>query len=152
MATKRYPEPKLWYPKNPKKYKGDVNNIWVRSSWEKKILDWLDKNENVLEYSSEEVIVPYKSPVDGKYHRYFLDAYAKIKSSNGSVAEYLIEVKPYKQTIEPQVKKRITKAYINEVYTWGINSAKWEAAKEYCRKRNMKFVILTEKEIFGLNG
>lgn len=148
---RKYPTPKKWYPKNPQKYRGDINNIWVRSSWELKVLKWLDQNENVLEYSSEEVVINYKSPIDGKYHRYFLDAYAKIKSSDGKISEYLIEIKPYKQTIEPEVKKRVTKSYINEVYTWGINSAKWKAAEEYCRDRKWTFKILTEKQIFGLN-
>lgn len=152
MANRKYPEPKLWRPKNLKKYKGDFNDIWVRSSWEQKVYQWLDRNDNVLEWSSEEIYVPYRSPIDGKYHRYFLDAYAKMKNADGKVTEYLIEIKPYKQTIEPQVKKRITKTYINEVYTWGINSAKWKAAEEYCRDRKWSFIKLTEKEIFGLNA
>jgi hypothetical protein len=148
MQKKSYPKPKQWYPKNPKKYIGDVNNIWYRSSWEKKVLNWLDNNPNVIEYSSEEIKIPYLSPIDSKYHTYYPDVYAKIKNNQGKIVEYLIEIKPYAQTIEPEVKKRITKTYINEVYTWGINSAKWKFAKEFCRKRNWEFKFLTEKDIF----
>lgn len=148
MKKKSYPDPKRWYPKNPKKYIGDADNIWYRSSWEKKVLIWLDNNPNVIEYSSEEVVIPYISPIDSKWHRYFVDFYAKVKNNQGQIVEYLIEVKPYAQTIEPQVKKRVTKGYINEVYNWGINSAKWKAAREYCRKRNLQFRIMTEKDIF----
>lgn len=83
---------------------------------------------------------------------YFVDAYAEIRSSDGKIVEYLIEIKPYNQTKEPEVKKRITKNYINEVYTWGINSSKWKAANQYCKDRGWTFKILTEREIFGLNG
>lgn len=151
-SNKGYPKPKPWKPKNLKKYKGDFNNIWVRSSWETKVFKWLDSNENVLSWSSEEIVIPYLSPIDGKYHRYFVDAYAEIRSSDGKIVEYLIEIKPYNQTKEPEVKKRITKNYINEVYTWGINSSKWKAANQYCKDRGWTFKILTEREIFGLNG
>ncbi len=144
--AKGYPKPKQWFPKNPQKYRGDPNNIWVRSSWERRVLNHMDLNPNVIEYSSEEVVIPYLSPIDGKYHRYFVDVYAKIKT-NDVIKEYLIEIKPYDQTIEPKPQKRITKSYANEVYRWSINCSKWKAAKEYCRKRNIEFKLLTEKDI-----
>jgi len=60
----------------------------------------------------------------------------------------MIEVKPYGQTHAPKAQKRLTKKYLNEVKTWGVNQAKWEAAMEYCKDRNWKFQILTEKELF----
>jgi hypothetical protein len=144
-----YPEPKKWFPKNPKKYKGDVHNIWVRSSWEQKVLEWFDINPNVLEYSSEEIVIPYISPIDNRPHRYFVDVYAKMKKINGKIEEYLIEIKPYHQTQQPKYKNRITKTYINEVCTWGVNSAKFEAAKKFCRQRGWIFKILTEQELFN---
>lgn len=147
--TKSYPKPRLWYPKNPQKYKGDVNNIWYRSSWELRVLKWLDNNPNVIEYSSEEIKVPYISPIDGQYHNYYPDVIAKVKKYDGSIAIYMIEIKPYAQTLEPKPKKRITKTYINEVYTYGVNKEKWKAAIQYCKKRNWTFKILTEK---GENG
>ena len=133
---------------NREKYKGDPNNIVYRSSWELRVQKWLDRNPNVIEWSSEECIIPYISPIDNRQHRYFIDFYAKVKKQDGTIASYLIEVKPYKQTIEPQVKKRITKTYIKEVSEWGVNSAKWRAAREYCRKNGFEFKILTEKELF----
>jgi len=139
----------IYIPKNPQKYRGDVSNIIFRSSWEKKVQIWLDQNENVIEWSSEEHVVPYISPVDNKHHRYFLDFYAKVKKMDGTIAEYLIEVKPYAQTQAPVPKSRVTKNYINEVCTWGVNSAKWKAAQEFCKKRGWEFKILTENELFG---
>lgn len=148
MAEKSYPKPKLCSIKNKHKYKGDPYNIISRSSWETKVIKWMDNNDNVLEWNSEEIFIPYISPVDGKQHRYFVDFFAKIKNANGEINSYLIEVKPYKQTIEPEVKKRISKSYINEVCTWGVNSAKWTAARSYCKHRGWNFLILTEKDMF----
>jgi hypothetical protein len=113
---------------------------------------WLDGHKDVLKYSSEELAVPYKSPIDGKWHRYFPDFIVKMKDKNGRMQTLMIEVKPHKQTMEPKKKEKITKAYINEVHTWGVNSAKWKAAEEYCKDRGWKFTTMTEKHIYGLNS
>ena len=133
--------------KNPKKYIGDHTNVIYRSSWELKFLSWCDNNPNVVGFCSEEVVIPYKSPIDGKYHRYFVDCLAKMKTSSGQIKTYLIEIKPDKQTRPPEPKKRVTKQYINEVATWGINEAKWKAAHEYCLDRGWEFKIITEHDL-----
>lgn len=132
--------------KNIKKYKGDYNEIIYRSSWELKCMMNFDKDPDVLEWSSETIIIPYVSPIDNKVHRYFVDFYVKRKTPNGTETS-LIEVKPLRETKEPVRKKKINKTYINEVMTWGVNQAKWEAASKFCKERNWKFVILTEKEL-----
>lgn len=108
---------------------------------------WCDTNKNVLEWSSEEVFVAYKSPLDNKYHRYFVDFKIKTLNKNGDVETHLVEIKPQYKTVEPKIPKRKTKAYFNEVKDWLINNSKWEAAEEYCRDRNWKFMIMTEKEL-----
>ena len=102
-------------PKNPQKYVGDPKNIIYRSSWEVKVMDWLDRNDDVISWQSEETIVPYKSPVDGKWHRYFPDFLVKVKTKDGKFKTMMLEVKPKKQTLPPEPRKRITKQYINEV-------------------------------------
>jgi hypothetical protein len=129
--------------KNKEKYRGDPNTITYRSSWELKWLIWLDTNPSVLEFSSEEIIVPYKSPVDGKWHRYFTDVFMKIQSKDGTIKTFLVEIKPYNQTIEPKPKKRVTKGYITEVTTWAVNQAKWKAAIEYCKDRKWEFIVMS---------
>lgn len=138
-------------PKNPKKYIGDPTNIICRSSWERKVCIYLDENTNILEWRSEEIAIPYISPLDNRYHRYFPDFIIKAKLPDGKTQTMMIEVKPKQQTKEPQKKKRITKAYITEVTTWGVNQAKWKAAEEYCLDRGWIFKILTEDEIFRNN-
>jgi hypothetical protein len=136
-----------YQPKNPQKYRGDVTNIIYRSLWERKFLIYCDTNENVIEYASEEICLPYRSPIDNKIHRYFPDFYIKVKESNGEIKKYLIEIKPKKQTTEPIPQKRKTKGYIYEVYEYAKNQAKWKAAEEFCKDRQWEFKVLTENEL-----
>jgi hypothetical protein len=134
-------------PKNPSKYKGNPTNIIFRSLWERKLMVHLDENKSVIQWSSEEIAIPYISPLDNRYHRYFPDFYVKGIDENGKLVEMLIEVKPKKETIEPKKKKRVTKQYITEVTTWGKNQAKWKAAEDYCSDRGWQFKIMTEDHL-----
>ena len=138
-------------PKNPTKYMGDPTNIIYRSGWELKLMSYLDTHVNVLQWSSEEVVIPYKSPIDGRRHRYFPDFYLEQINTNGIKEKILNEVKPKYQTIPPVVQttktKKPTKRYINEVKTWGINQAKWIAAEEFCKDRGWKFQIMHEDHL-----
>ena len=134
-------------PKYPEKYRGDPTNIIYRSLWERNCMRYFDQNPKVLKWSSEEVIVPYKSPIDGRYHRYFPDFLIRVKNKQGVLETIMIEVKPFKETKEPKPQTRLTKKYLYEVKTWGINKSKWEAAIEFCKDRKWKFMIITEKEL-----
>lgn len=134
-------------PRNPDKYKGDPTNIIYRSSWELKLMMYLDSHKSVLKWSSEEIAIPYISPIDGKVHRYFPDFLVTKINKEGKKETVLIEVKPFEQTKPPKKKEKLTKRYITEVKTWGINEAKWKAAKEYCKDRGWGFHIFTEKEL-----
>ncbi len=134
-------------PKNPQKYIGDHKNIIYRSSWEAKVMDWLDKNPNIISWASEELTVPYISPVDSRWHRYFPDFIVKVKSRDGKLKTLMLEVKPKRQTMEPAPRKRITKQYINEVTTYGVNQAKWKYATEFCLDRGWEFQIITEDHL-----
>jgi hypothetical protein len=137
----------IFRPKNPKKYIGDPNNIVYRSSWECKIMHWFDQNDDVVSWASEELVVPYKSPIDNRFHRYFPDFIVKVKTRDGTMKTLMIEVKPKKQTIPPEPKKRVTKQYVTEVTTYGVNKAKWKAAHEYCLDRGWEFKIMTEEHL-----
>ena len=136
-----------YQPSFPKKYKGDWRNIIYRSLWERKFMVYCDKNENILEWGSEEIALPYRSPLDNRIHRYFPDFYIKVKERGGKIKKYIIEVKPKKQTIEPKVQKKVTKGYIYEVREYARNQAKWKAAREFCEDRKLEFKIMTEKEL-----
>jgi predicted P-loop ATPase len=133
-------------PKNPSKYKGDASNIIWRSTWEQRVMRWLDLSHNVIWWSSEELVIKYQNPIDKKIHRYFPDFVAHVKTTDGSKKTYVLEVKPYKQTIKPE-QKRKTKRLIEETMTYAINQEKWRAADIFCRENGWEFKVLTEKDL-----
>jgi len=138
----------LYKPKNPIKYEGDSSNIVYRSSWELKFFNWADQNSSVIRWSSEEIIVPYFCPTDNKYHRYFPDAKISVRTKTGVVKTYIIEIKPFAETIEPVARQgKSKKRLLQEVLTWTKNQAKWKAAIEYAADRGWEFKILTEKDL-----
>lgn len=108
-----------------------------------------DADPRYIEWSSEELIVPYRCRTDNRIHRYFPDFVVKVKRGN-VIETCMVEVKPEAQTKEP-VKRKHQKhqTFITEVMTYAKNKSKWEAAEEYCKDRKWKFMILTEKDING---
>ena len=137
-----------YFPTNPKKYRGNPNQIIYRSLWERKVMVYCDKNDAIIEWGSEEVIVPYLSPMDGKLHRYFPDFYMKVRQADGSTKKFIIEVKPKSQCKQPvKNPKRRTTKWFNEVKTFAINQAKWKSAREFCEDKGMEFKIFTEDHI-----
>jgi hypothetical protein len=115
-------------PKNPEKYAGDANKIIWRSTWERRVMHWLDSSTNVIYWGSEELVIPYYDPVSNKKRRYFPDFIVKIRKKDGSVKTHVIEVKPEYQTKQPE-RKRKTQRFINEQITYVINQSKWKAAE-----------------------
>ena len=140
----------LFRPRHPEKYMGDHTNIIYRSSWEARVMNKLDLSDWCIAWASEEMTIPYVSPVDRKVHRYFPDFLIKVKESNGSIKKYMIEIKPKKQTAPPIKPQRQTKKYITEVMTWGVNEAKWKAAQEYCKDHGWQFKLITEADLFKM--
>ena len=137
----------IYRVKNPLKYKGCLTNVVSRSTWERRFMVWADNSPSVLEWGSEETVIPYVNEIDNQYHRYFVDFFIKVKDKEGNVVKYLIEIKPEKFTMPPQKPKRQTKAYLSEVVQYVTNESKWKAARKYCEERGMKFLILNEKHL-----
>ena len=133
-------------PQNPSKYKGDASNIIYRSSWELRVMKYLDENSSVLWWASEELFIPYLSPVDNRPHRYFPDFIVRALNKDKKEVTMVIEVKPEKQT-KPPAQKRKTRQYLNEVVTYAVNEAKWKAANLFCKEHGWEFKILTEKDL-----
>lgn len=146
--------------KNPQKYSGNVRDIQLRSSWEIKFAIMLDKREDVLQWGSETIVIPYlfeSKPNTYTKHRYFTDFWMKVKDKDGNIKEYLIEIKPFHEMKmaleldEIQRPKRLTKSFIRKLHSAMKNKAKWEAAEKYCEQqrmlgKNIEFIILTEKD------
>ena len=135
-------------PKHPEKYIGDVKKIIYRSLWERKFMVYCDTNVNVLEWGSEELAIPYISPVDNRHHRYYPDFWIKVRNKNNRTEVILIEVKPKKQLKPPaKPQHRVSKRYLMEAQTYAVNQAKFKAAESYCKDRRYKFRILTEDHL-----
>jgi hypothetical protein len=136
----------LFKPKNPQKYKGDPNNVVYRSSWELRLMKYLDEHPATIWWASEELPIPYVSPLDNKVHRYFPDFIVRMKRKAGQETTMVLEVKPDAQTKMP-TQKRKTKRYLTEVATFAVNQEKWKAADLFCKEHGWIFKIITEKDL-----
>jgi len=134
-------------PLNRSKYLGNPDNIICRSLWERRVCKYLDNNKNILRWGSEEISIPYYSPADKRWHKYYPDFLIEKKNPNNSTQTLVIEVKPEKQTRPPKPPKRKSRNYIRECLTYEINKSKWKAAEKLCKERGWEFIILTERNI-----
>jgi hypothetical protein len=134
-------------PETPNKYVGNSDNIICRSNWERSFCKYLDKNKNIIRWSSEELKIPYLSSIDKQVHHYYPDFLFEAKKDDSTIETFVVEIKPKKQTAKPAPRKN-KKAYLNECITFEINTCKWEAAKQFCDERGWKFKILTEENLF----
>lgn len=134
----------VFVPTNKEKFLG-VKAIY-RSGLELKFMRFCDNNPNVIKWGSENIVIPYILPTDGKVHRYFVDNFVIIKEGE-VIKKYLIEIKPSKQTAPPTTKYKKKEHLLYEQSMFIKNKAKWDAAKEFCKKRGLEFLILTEKHL-----
>jgi hypothetical protein len=133
-------------PQNKDKYKGTYPIIF-RSSWEQKLMMYLDRCESCISWGSESTIVHYHFA--GRNRRYMIDFSASFKNRDSKIQKYLIEVKPEKEKYPPKQtpnKKNIT--YLKELRAYQMNSAKWESAQAFAKTKGYKFIVLTEKNLF----
>ena len=142
LRTNHKPRKGIYKLPKDSKYKGSHDPVY-RSSWELQMCKWCDTNPNVKYWMSEGTVIPYVSKVDRKLHRYYIDF--TVQFTNGQTV--LFEIKPHRQTLKPTHKKIKTKKHLNEVYTYTRNVSKWEAAKEFAKKHDVSFQILTENEL-----
>lgn len=147
MLTKKKFRQGRFYPTNPEKYVGNKEEVVYRSSWEHKMMRWCDNNPSVIQWNSEEVVIPYFSRADKKNRRYFMDFAVKMRDVNGDIKGILIEIKPYKETIPPVKGNKRAETWLRESYTWMVNQDKWNAAEDYAKRNNMKFIVMTEYDI-----
>ena len=133
-------------PKNKDKYVGDYTNITYRSLWERNTFRWIDANNDIVKWNSEEVVIPYRCATDNKMHRYFIDLWFKTKDGK----TYIIEIKPKSQTTPPKSPARRTRKYISEAMTYAKNQSKWMAATEFAKDNGITFQIWTEDTLKGL--
>ena len=136
----------IYTPINKEKYRGSFP-IYFRSSYECKAMRFFDLNPNVISWGSESVIIPYQNPLTGRISRYFVDFNITMRDKNGELKKFLIEIKPFSQTLPPVQKSKKTKSLIYQQAEYVKNQAKWQAAEAFCASHNSTFVILTEKHL-----
>ena len=128
--------------KNPDKYIGGRTPTY-RSSWEFAFMRMCDTNDNISQWASEAIKIPYRNPFTGKHTIYVPDFFIVYADRNGKQHVELIEVKPANQTVKEQIgNSRANKAH------YVLNQAKWGAARAYCKQKGMYFRVVNEGDIF----
>ena len=122
--------------------------VLYKSSYELQAFRFADSNPAIVKFSVEPFNIKYLKPSTGKIHRYYIDMYLEFKNSQ----KFLVEIKPFSETQPPKPPKKSTQkalmTYNKACVTFSTNTAKWEAAKKFASEKGMKFIILTERELF----
>ena len=130
--------------KEATKYVGKKEPTY-RSSWELAFMRMCDNHPNITKWASENVKIPYRSPLDGKYHNYVPDFMVQYTDKNGSQHVELIEIKPSTQTSLKNARSR------GDAMQTALNAAKWTAAQEWCQRKGISFKVINEDQIFRNN-
>lgn len=113
-----------------------------RSGWEHAFMRFCDSNENILQWASEAISIPYRHPVTGKNTIYIPDFLITYRTRDNQVKAEVIEIKPKKQSVLE------SKASARDRTVVAINYAKWDAATKWCRRQGLIFRVVTEEDIF----
>jgi hypothetical protein len=127
--------------KNPQKYVGKGTPRY-RSGWEHAFMRFCDTNDNVLQWASESLVIPYRHPLTGKMTNYIPDFLITYKTRGNTVIAEVIEIKPKKQSVIESKMSSRDRAVV------AINYAKWDAATKWCKRNGLRFRVITEHDMF----
>jgi hypothetical protein len=127
--------------KNKQKYVGKGAPRY-RSGWEHAFMRFLDNNDNILQWASESISIPYRNPITGKQSIYVPDFLITYKNRNNQMIAEVIEIKPKKQSIVESKMKANERAVV------AVNYAKWDSATKWCKKQGLLFRVITEDDMF----
>ena len=131
----------IYVPRNPAKYVGNGNPRY-RSGWEHAFMRFCDSNDNILQWASESITIPYRNPITGKQSIYVPDFLITYRNRNNQVIAELIEIKPKKQSLIESKASARDRAIV------AVNYAKWDQATKWCRRNGLSFRVVTEDDIF----
>ena len=126
---------------NREKYAGNGNPRY-RSGWELSFMKFCDSNDNVLQWASESIAIPYRHPLTGKMTQYIPDFLITYRTSNNTIKAELIEIKPKKQSVIESKMSSKDRAIV------AINYCKWDAASKWARRNGLTFRVITENDMF----
>jgi hypothetical protein len=127
--------------KNPSKYVGKGLPRY-RSGWEHSFFRFCDENDNVLQWASEAIAIPYRNPITGKMSNYIPDIFMTYRTKNNKVCAEIIEIKPRKQSL---IEGRMTD---RDRAVVAVNHAKWASATAWCKRAGLVFRVLNENDLF----
>lgn len=126
---------------NPDKYAGRRKPRY-RSGWEHAFMRFCDSNDNIIQWASESISIPYRHPLTGKMTMYVPDFLVMYRDKNNQVRAEVIEIKPKKQSVIESRASARDRAIV------AVNYAKWDAAQKWCRRQGLTFRVVTEDDIF----
>jgi hypothetical protein len=127
--------------KNPAKYVGKGTPRY-RSGWELTFMIFLDSNDNVLQWASESISIPYRNPLTGKQSIYIPDFLVTYKGRNSTTIAELIEIKPKKQSLIESKSSDRDRAIV------AVNYAKWDSATKWAKRNGLTFRVINEDQIY----
>jgi len=130
---------------NPLKYVGKREPRY-RSGWELAFMRFCDTNDNILQWASESIVIPYRHPLTGKMTNYVPDFLITYRTRDNRMCAEVIEIKPKKQSVIE------SKASARDRAVVAINYSKWDAATKWCRRQGLQFRVITEDDIFRQGG
>ena len=131
----------VYQPLNPEKYVGKRPPRF-RSGWELAFMRFCDSNDNILQWVSESISIPYRNPITGRMTNYVPDFLVTYRTRDNTMRAELIEIKPKKQSVRESKSSARDRAIV------AINYAKWDAATKWCRRQGLTFRVITEDQIF----
>lgn len=135
-------------PKYPDKYRGDLKKIIYRSSYERRMCQFCDFTDSVIEWSSEPIAIMYTSMYDNRRHKYWVDFWVKL--NNGK--EFIVEVKPSMKLKKPRKTKRNIKSFNEAAKEYLVNYSKFQAASQFAKASGMEFIIADENFLFSIKS
>jgi hypothetical protein len=130
---------------NPRKYVGKREPRY-RSGWELAFMRFCDTNDNILQWASESIVIPYRHPLTGKMTNYVPDFLITYRTKDNRMCAEVIEIKPKKQSVIE------SKASARDRAVVAVNYSKWDAATKWCRRQGLQFRVITEDDIFRQGG
>jgi hypothetical protein len=144
--------------------------VYYRSSWELKIMTWLDNSEKVTKWCAECITIPYQmthfddGDVRVKSHTYYPDFYYEMQLTDGRIKKVIAEVKPKKefemvvalqekrlQIPDASAKVKKLKNFEYDLKMAQKNRDKWNTMIKYCEKKGYDFIVITEDHLKKFN-
>jgi hypothetical protein len=146
----------------------NLGGVFYRSSWEKKIMYWLDQKKEIIRWGAECLIIPYQlthfesGTPEVKQHCYYPDFYYELKTESGEIKKVVVEVKPYKEykmvqdlnekkLVIPEKGTKKLKNFEYDLLMANKNNQKWETMIKWCNLKGYSFIIITEHQLKKFN-